>query len=368
MSIKTKYKNSLDDTQSEILSELLRITEEDEIFDCKKINSSKQRSLALDLYLSSIGELQSLTKDEEEKISEKISKGQFHESKRLVKANLNLVVELVEKYNLPDEAVLDLIHAGNIALKQSAKTFTNGKKANFRKFAKPKIQASIHKVLSKLAKCFKLSCFACLLLATFAKADSSVTPSIEAQTLQKPTFITTMDWKYIKLSTKRIANEYGIREERVIDFMNHKLNYKESFFSIESLRNQRRREFAEQGYPLANLNENLRVLGSTVEERVNKVNLWDVVDKEVNQFIEKRILSNHRWNVQTPSFLKKINDKVTNVQVNLPNELLTHSGNIIAQVWVDTGTGKNLFAVPIEFEAIEDEPIEIVFASTPNIN
>ena len=70
----------------------------------------------LDLYLAQIGRTPLLTKHEEQQLAQRIEQGDEAAKRRMVEANLRLVVSIAKKYRGNGVAFLDLIQEGTIGL------------------------------------------------------------------------------------------------------------------------------------------------------------------------------------------------------------------------------------------------------------
>src|SRR3954454_7820088 len=68
----------------------------------------------LDLYLAQIGRTPLLTKHEEQQLAQRIEQGDEAAKRRMVEANLRLVVSIAKKYRGNGVAFLDLIQEGTI--------------------------------------------------------------------------------------------------------------------------------------------------------------------------------------------------------------------------------------------------------------
>jgi len=105
----------------------------------------------LDKYLEDIGRISLLTQEEEVELAKKIEKGDKDAQKKLIEANLRLVVSIAKSYKkyLRGSSIhfFDLILAGNIGLIDAVEKFDWRQGYKFSTYAKVWILNSIRKVL-----------------------------------------------------------------------------------------------------------------------------------------------------------------------------------------------------------------------------
>lgn len=100
-------------------------------------------------YLKDLGQTQPLKRKEEEKLAEKIQKGDQKSLNELVRRNLKFVLLIARKYKNRNVALLDLVNEGNIGLIQAAKRFKPQKKVKFITYAIWWIRQAIQHALAR---------------------------------------------------------------------------------------------------------------------------------------------------------------------------------------------------------------------------
>ena len=84
-------------------------------------------------YFKSIKSIRLLSREEEEILSRKIAQGDTAARKRLIEANLRLVVRIARTMWNPSLSLIDLIQEGNIGLMKAAEKFDGSRKVKFSK-------------------------------------------------------------------------------------------------------------------------------------------------------------------------------------------------------------------------------------------
>ena len=75
------------------------------------------------LYLQEIARVKLLTPEEEQELARRVEAGDAEAEKRLVEANLRLVVRIARRYLHRGLSLLDLIEEGNVGLLHAARKF-----------------------------------------------------------------------------------------------------------------------------------------------------------------------------------------------------------------------------------------------------
>ncbi len=100
----------------------------------------------LAVYLKLVGQIPSLDSNEESACIDHVRAGdEMAESagKRLVEANLQLVVSLAERYPSHDIHILDLIEGGNAGLMRAVRALTDSVPESFAAYATPFIERAL---------------------------------------------------------------------------------------------------------------------------------------------------------------------------------------------------------------------------------
>lgn len=119
--------------------------------DLKEISSDSVR-----MYLSEIGKVALLTKDEEVKLSKAIRKGNMNAKKQLAEANLRLVVSIAKKYIGRGLSFLDLIQEGNIGLFRAVEKFDHERGFKFSTYATWWIRQAITRAIADQARTIRI--------------------------------------------------------------------------------------------------------------------------------------------------------------------------------------------------------------------
>ena len=124
---------------------------------------SSTRSLALDdpvrMYLREIGRIRLLTAEEEIELARKIVKGGTegaHAKRKLVQANLRLVVSIAKKYVGRGMLFLDLIQEGNLGLIRAAEKFDHERGYKFSTYATWWIRQAITRAIADQARTIRI--------------------------------------------------------------------------------------------------------------------------------------------------------------------------------------------------------------------
>ncbi|HWR12099.1 MAG TPA: RNA polymerase sigma factor RpoD/SigA [Rectinemataceae bacterium] len=110
----------------------------------------------LSSYFKSIKGIKLLTREEEESLSIKIAHGDQAARKRLIEANLRLVVRIARSMWNPSLTLTDLIQEGNIGLMKAAEKFDGARKVKFSTYAAWWIRQSISRSLVNTGRAIRL--------------------------------------------------------------------------------------------------------------------------------------------------------------------------------------------------------------------
>jgi DNA-directed RNA polymerase sigma subunit (sigma70/sigma32) len=100
----------------------------------------------LAVYLSLVGQVPPLDSSEESACMDHVRAGDemaARASKRLVEANLHLVVSLAERYRSHEIYILDLIERGNAGLLRAVRSLTDSVPESFTAYATPFIERAL---------------------------------------------------------------------------------------------------------------------------------------------------------------------------------------------------------------------------------
>lgn len=139
----------------------IEIKEKKEILEVKRIGEKLAPELRLDpvqMYLREIGKVPFLTAEEERELSKRIEKGDEEAKKKMVRANLRLVVSIAKRYigKSPNLTFLDLIQEGNLGLYRAAEKFDWRKGYKFSTYATWWIRQAITRVLADQGRTIRI--------------------------------------------------------------------------------------------------------------------------------------------------------------------------------------------------------------------
>ena len=123
-------------------------------------NASSETMVSTDdpvrIYLKEIGGVPLLTPEEESVIAEKILQGDEEAGKRLVEANLRLVVSIAKRYLGRGMQLLDLIQEGNLGLMKAVEKFDHTKGFKFSTYATWWIRQAITRAIADQSRTIRI--------------------------------------------------------------------------------------------------------------------------------------------------------------------------------------------------------------------
>jgi RNA polymerase primary sigma factor len=158
---------------------------------------------SLKAYFNQIRKTPLLTFEEELELSRRIEKGDDDARRRLVEANLRLVVKIAKAYVSPDVGLLDLVQEGNLGLLKAASKYDHRKKVRFSTYASWWIKQSITRALSNKRRSIRLPHRKEDALRKIQRAFNV----LSQQLARKP-------------SVEEVAREVGMESEDVVQILN----------------------------------------------------------------------------------------------------------------------------------------------------
>ena len=149
-----------------------------ELADVKEPEAAQRTRALLGLYLQDIGRFKLLTAEEEQALAHRVQAGDAEAERRLVEANLRLVVSLARRYTHRGLSLLDLIEEGNVGLLHAARKFRPDRGARFSTYATWWIRQAIVRALANQARTIRLPVHVELLLGQYAKARAALTQAL----------------------------------------------------------------------------------------------------------------------------------------------------------------------------------------------
>ncbi|KKU91183.1 MAG: RNA polymerase sigma factor [Candidatus Jorgensenbacteria bacterium GW2011_GWA1_48_11] len=113
---------------------------------------------AVQMYLKEIGRTPLLTSKEEKELAKRIEQGDETARKRLIQANLRLVVSIAKRYvnRSPHLSILDLIQEGNIGLSRAVDKFDYRKGFKFSTYATWWIRQAVTRALADYSRTIRI--------------------------------------------------------------------------------------------------------------------------------------------------------------------------------------------------------------------
>jgi RNA polymerase primary sigma factor len=111
---------------------------------------------ALDLYLAQIGRTPLLTKHEEQQLAQRIEGGDEAAKRRMVEANLRLVVSIAKKYRGHGVGFLDLIQEGTIGLVRAVEKFEWRRNLKFSTYATWWIRQAVQRAVANQSRTIRV--------------------------------------------------------------------------------------------------------------------------------------------------------------------------------------------------------------------
>jgi len=108
------------------------------------------------LYLQEISRVKLLTAEEEQALAHRVQAGDAEAERRLVEANLRLVVKIARRYLHRGLSLLDLIEEGNVGLLHAARKFRPDRGTRFSTYATWWIRQAVVRALANQARTIRL--------------------------------------------------------------------------------------------------------------------------------------------------------------------------------------------------------------------
>ncbi|MCX6383640.1 MAG: RNA polymerase sigma factor RpoD [Actinobacteria bacterium] len=144
--------------EEEDIDRLTQKKKDDEILKAGKLDIGLKSTTSdpVRMYLKEIGKVRLLTAAEEVQLAKKIELGDMEAKKRLVEANLRLVVSIAKKYVGRGMLFLDLIQEGNLGLIRAVEKFDYKKGYKFSTYATWWIRQAITRAIADQARTIRI--------------------------------------------------------------------------------------------------------------------------------------------------------------------------------------------------------------------
>ena len=151
MNVLDVHVGQLNATAKETEKEKKHRIREDKNFDLGDISND-----SIQMYLREIGKVPLLTTEEEVSLAKRKDKGDIEAQKKLVEANLRLVVSIAKKFTGRSLSLLDLIQEGNIGLFRAVEKFDYRKGYKFSTYATWWIRQAITRALADQSRTIRI--------------------------------------------------------------------------------------------------------------------------------------------------------------------------------------------------------------------
>ncbi len=132
----------------------------------------------LSLYLQEISRVKLLTAEQEQELARRVQAGDAEAERRLVEANLRLVVRIARRYLNRGLSLLDLIEEGNVGLLHAARKFRPDRGTRFSTYATWWIRQAVVRALANQARTIRLPVHVQLLLSQYVKKRNALTQAL----------------------------------------------------------------------------------------------------------------------------------------------------------------------------------------------
>ncbi|MCM8801429.1 MAG: sigma-70 family RNA polymerase sigma factor [Candidatus Omnitrophica bacterium] len=134
---------------------------------------------ALKAYLKEIKNIPLLTPKEEIALSKRVRKGDEQARKKMIRANLRLVINIAKRYMHLGIPLLDLIEEGNIGLMKAVDKFNPNKGYRFSTYAAWWIKQAITRAISEQSKMIRVPVYMNELIAKWKKTKEHLTQKLK---------------------------------------------------------------------------------------------------------------------------------------------------------------------------------------------
>lgn len=143
-----------------------------QLFDNKQKTNDKQYKDFIKLYFNDVGRINLLTAEEEKAIARRIVRGDEKAKRKLIEANLRLVISIAKNYFWSKLSFSDLIQEGNVGLIKAIEKFDPEKNFKFSTYATRWIKQSITKTIADMSQHVRIPVHLIDEISSYNKASS----------------------------------------------------------------------------------------------------------------------------------------------------------------------------------------------------
>jgi RNA polymerase primary sigma factor len=147
----------------------------------KQTSDSSNHEDGLRSYYAVIKRINLLTAEEERELSTRVFSGDEEARRRLIEANLRLVVKIARGFVTPDMPLLDLIQEGNVGLIKAAEKYDGARNVRFSTYASWWIKQAITRALVNSRRAIRLPHRKEELLKRIQRTYSILTQSLQRE-------------------------------------------------------------------------------------------------------------------------------------------------------------------------------------------
>jgi len=182
------------------------VFEEEKEDDWEDQSDDKQRGAADDAvkqYLKEIGSYPLLTAEQELSLAERVARGDALARKKLIEANLRLVVSIAKRYSNQGLPLLDMIQEGNIGLMRAAQKFDYKRGFRFSTYATWWIRQAISRAIAEHSRTIHIPVHVVELIYKIKRIARRIYQEQGVEALPE-----------------QLAAEVGLTKERVVELLN----------------------------------------------------------------------------------------------------------------------------------------------------
>ena len=143
-----------------------------------KKSTGKALPNIMKMYLDDIGKIPSLKREETARLFKKYNRGDAEAKKRLIEANLRLVIHIAKRYTHASIPFQDLVAEGNLGLIRAVEKFSLSRGCQFSTYATWWIKQSIERAIINQSKPVRLPAHICLRISRIVKVIKKLNQSL----------------------------------------------------------------------------------------------------------------------------------------------------------------------------------------------